>query len=75
MTVLILDQFEELFTLAEQPQRQSFLRLLSAVAPFQQIHTHIVATLRVDYTPELFSNPDLYALATAHSIGLRAMTS
>ena len=74
VTVLVLDQFEDLFSQADASQRLTFLSMLANIPPFPKTHTHFIATLRADYASELFPDAFLYALVTADSIGLRDMT-
>ena len=74
VNLLILDQFEELFTQAEQAERDVLLAILVGLQPFAQLHTHLIATLRADYLPALFEIAELFRVAKAFSIDLRAMT-
>ena len=71
--LVVLDQFEELFTQAEDAERDSLIRLLSSQPPFSESRTHIVATLRSDYLGELFPHNALYDLAARQGLVLREM--
>lgn len=73
VNVLVLDQFEELFTQSEVDQRNALLDILTNLPPFHTIRTHIIVTLRADYLPEIFQYATLYA-QVKDSIELRAMT-
>ena len=70
--VVIIDQFEELFTQSEPAQRDAFLRFLENLPAFEPIRTHLIATLRADYLPELFNHQHLYDQTRA-VIDLRTM--
>jgi hypothetical protein len=61
VNALVLDQFEELFTQAEPTQREAAFALLSGLDPFSRLRTHIIATLRSDYLPNLFAIAPLFA--------------
>lgn len=74
VNVLIIDQFEELFTQSDITQRDTLFRFLQVLPSFNELHTHIIATLRSDYLPELFEQKALYDIAK-QGIDLRAMTS
>jgi hypothetical protein len=69
----IIDQFEELFTQSEPSQRDALFRILEHLPPFAELRTHIIATVRADYLPELFQRKALYA-QVKDGIELRAMT-
>jgi WD40 repeat protein len=65
VNLLVVDQFEELLVPGDtdehnnddvredEAQRQTFLTILRDLGPFKKIQTHIIATLRTDYLPEL----------------------
>jgi hypothetical protein len=54
INLVVLDQFEEVFTPAAEPaQRDALIAILSALPPFREVRTHIVATLRSDYLGEV----------------------
>jgi WD40 repeat protein len=74
ISLLIIDQFEEAFTQSASEQRTAFFDLLSRLPTFRHLPIHIIATLRVDYLPDLFSHPMLYQVAK-EGIDLRAMTA
>jgi energy-coupling factor transporter ATP-binding protein EcfA2 len=73
VNVIIIDQFEELFTQSEPGQRDAFFALLTHLLPFAELRTHLIATVRADYLPELFLHPALYG-QVKDGIELRAMT-
>jgi WD40 repeat protein len=70
---LIIDQFEELFSQADHAQRDQLFALLTSLPLFADLHTHIIATVRADYLPELFAHQALYDEAK-RGIDLRVMT-
>nr|WP_238613452.1 hypothetical protein [Candidatus Oscillochloris fontis] len=73
LNLLVIDQFEEVFTQAEAEQREALFRLLVDVPPFHAIRTHILITVRSDYLPEVFAISTLFAQVKA-GLELRTMT-
>ena len=73
VTVIVIDQFEELFTQSAAQPREALFNLLTQLPPFRATHTHLIATVRADYLPELFALPALYDIAK-HGLDLRAMS-
>ncbi len=71
--VIVIDQFEELFTQSNAQPRDALFNLLTHLPPFRSTRTHIIATVRADYLPELFALPELYEIAK-RGIDLRAMS-
>ncbi|MFZ1475668.1 MAG: hypothetical protein WAV79_22340, partial [Anaerolineae bacterium] len=72
VSILIVDQFEELFTQAEAGQRDALFAILAALPPFRAGRLHVIATMRADYLPDLFEQRALYDIAKAGA-DLRAM--
>lgn len=72
INVLVIDQFEELLTPSAPPSRDIIFQLLVHLPPFAQTRTHIIATMRADYLPELFKHPAVYDIAK-QGLDLRAM--
>jgi hypothetical protein len=72
INVLIVDQFEELFTESEPRERDALFVFLEGIPAFSALRTHIITTLRADYLPELFEHKALYDIAK-QGIDLRAM--
>ncbi len=69
--VLVLDQFEELFTQAEAAERariSTWLKTLDNTSGLQ-----VIATLRSDYLPSIFDEPALLRAFKTNGIELRAM--
>jgi WD40 repeat protein len=73
VNVIVIDQFEELFTQSAAQPRDALFNLLTQLPPFRVTRTHIIATVRADYLPELFALPVLYDIAK-RGIDLRAMS-
>ncbi len=76
VNVLVIDQFEELFTQSESAaQRDGLLAAMQQLAsqPFSATHTHVIATMRFDYLPSLYEWAALYDLAAKHGSDLRVM--
>ncbi len=74
VNLLVIDQFEELFTQSAPDQCQSLIALLVALPPFRASQTHVFATLRADYLDELFEVESLWQLAKREGLELRAMS-
>lgn len=73
VNLLVLDQFEEFFTQATASARETMFALLANLPPFAKTRTHMIATMRADYLPELFNHSALYEIAK-RGVDLRAMT-
>ncbi len=64
--LLIIDQFEELFTLArEESERQAFIDNLLTAASEPGSHVTVVITLRADFYPHCAPYPELRAVLSA----------
>lgn len=74
INLLVLDQFEEFFTQSPANARQAFFAWLAQLPAFAQTRTHMIATMRADYLPELFNHPALYDIAKG-GVDLRAMNA
>ena len=78
VNLLVIDQFEELFTQAQPDQARPvqakrLIALLGEPPPFTMAHTHLIATLRSDYLDWLFEEEALWEQASRFGIGLRVM--
>ena len=73
VNLVIIDQFEELFTQSVSDEREWLLGWLAALPPFAQSRTHVVCTMRSDYLPTLFERGLLYDAAKA-GVDLRRMS-
>lgn len=74
INLLVIDQFEEFFTQASPSARDTLFGFLINLPPFSNTRTHILATLRADYLPELYNHKPLYEIAKQQGVDLRAMT-
>jgi DNA-binding SARP family transcriptional activator/WD40 repeat protein len=72
-TVVVVDQLEELFTLAPESQQQLFVARLTQLLQTPQRQVIAVTTLRSDYYGHCASHPDLARLAEANTILVGAM--
>jgi WD40 repeat protein len=75
LNLLVLDQFEELFTQSDAAERATFCRLLTALGTFAEVRSHVIATVRADYLPSMFEQPRLFELVKQQGIELRGMSS
>jgi WD40 repeat protein/class 3 adenylate cyclase len=66
-TLLVIDQFEELFTLCrDEFEREAFIdNLLSAIIP-ENSHISLIVTLRADFYAHLSQYPELRELVARH---------
>jgi WD40 repeat protein len=74
VNVIVLDQFEELFTQSDLAERDTICGLLAGLGTFSQLRTHVIATLRADYLSALFEAPTLLECFKRDGIELRAMS-
>lgn len=72
VNIIVIDQFEELFSQTDSTQRTAFFTFLEKLPIFMELCTHLIATLRADYLPELFHQKVLYDMAKT-GIDLREM--
>jgi TIR domain len=73
--VLIVDQFEEIFTLTtSEKERQQFFDLLVTTCTQPDSLLIVVLTLRADFYDRLMQYSDLYTLITDHLIPILPMT-
>ncbi len=65
--VLVIDQFEEIFTLTdEEAERRQFVDLLMRACMQQEGPLIVILTLQADFVPRLAEYPDLAALVQQH---------
>jgi len=74
VNVIIIDQFEELFTQSEPGQRGDFFTILEHLPPFVEVRTHLIATVRADYVLELRARKPLWEHWHNNNIELWEMT-
>ncbi|MEL6495817.1 MAG: caspase family protein [Cyanobacteria bacterium J06623_7] len=68
MVVLIIDQFEELFTLASEPERQEFLALILGAVEHAGDRFKLVLTIRADFVAACLENPRLGQILQKNSV-------
>ncbi|MGB0383779.1 MAG: TIR domain-containing protein, partial [Ardenticatenaceae bacterium] len=74
--VLVVDQFEELFTLCrDESQRQAFIANLLYASGNQRGRTIIVVTMRADFYAKCANYPDLAARISQHQLLLGPMST
>jgi DNA-binding SARP family transcriptional activator/WD40 repeat protein len=74
--VLLVDQFEELFTLVEDhAQRERFIGLLVSAAADVRGRVKVVLTLRADFYDRPLAHPDLGPLVSEGLVSITAMTA
>lgn len=70
--LLVIDQFEELFTQSSKIQREAMFAWLIGLPPFEQSGLRVIATMRSDYLPDLLTQMTLHDIAR-QGIDLRQM--
>ena len=68
MVVLIIDQFEELFTLASENEPQEFLKLILGAVQHAGDRFKLVLTIRADFVAPCLENPALAQILQQNSI-------
>ncbi|MGI8586403.1 MAG: eIF2A-related protein [Chloroflexia bacterium] len=74
VNLLVIDQFEELFSQSDPEEREAIFAILMGIAPFAEVRTCVLATMRSDYLADLFEVRGLYDIAK-RGTDLRAMTA
>jgi TIR domain len=72
--VLVVDQFEELFTEATEASRQQFIDLLANAATEPDNKVIVVITLRADFSDQVMKSSLPYRMIEAHRIPIPPMT-
>ena len=73
--LLIIDQFEELFTQTlDDDERQQFIRLLLRAVEISHAPTRIVLTMRSDFLGKCAAYPDLNLFVSDHLFQIEPMT-
>ncbi len=68
--LLVIDQFEELFTLVADDQRDRFLRSLIALATDPRSRSRVLVTLRADFYDRPLMHPEFGRLMTGHVVNV-----
>jgi hypothetical protein len=60
VNLIVIDQLEEVLSpTCESAQRHTFFTILAGIAPFQDVRTHLITTIRYDYLPVLMDQAQL----------------
>lgn len=74
--LLVIDQFEEVFTQSDKDQADAFVHACSLLPPPNQSGVFIVVALRVDYLPQLFQTySQFYELLQKQAVNLYPMSA
>lgn len=73
VNIIVVDQFEEVFTQSLPEQATRFIKTLTSFPSFTRAHTHVLITMRSDYLPDLFQHKALYDVAK-QGLDLRVMS-
>ncbi|MEL6930381.1 MAG: caspase family protein, partial [Cyanobacteria bacterium J06600_6] len=68
MVVLVIDQFEELYTLAEENDRREFLNLILGAMKHASDRFKLVLTIRADFVSTCLENPELGSILQKNSV-------
>ncbi len=68
MVVLVIDQFEELFTLAQTIDRQQFLELILGAVKYASDRFKLILTVRADFTAACLEIPELAKILQQSSV-------
>ena len=68
IVTLAIDQFEELFTLAPESERQPFLELLFGALDYAGDRFKLILSMRADFLPNALDYPALASMLQTHSI-------
>lgn len=71
--LLVIDQFEELFTLTDEDTRNLFLDALASVVEDESSRTRVVCTVRADFYDGPLSHPAIGDLVKEHSVPVSPM--
>ena len=73
--LLVIDQFEELFTLVDDEQRDAFLRGLIALATDPRGRCRVLVTLRADFYDRPLMHPEFGRLMTGHVVDVMPLAA
>ncbi|MEM9508319.1 MAG: caspase family protein, partial [Cyanobacteria bacterium P01_E01_bin.35] len=68
MVVLVIDQFEELFTLAGESERQELIELIIGGVKYAGDRFKLVLTIRADFVASCLENPELAQILQKNSV-------
>lgn len=72
--VLVLDQFEELFTLTPEGRRDAFLAALLAAITNERSRLRVVATLRADFYDRPLQHPTISDLVRTNTVAVSTLS-
>ncbi len=72
--LLLIDQFEELFTLTEPANRDAFLTSLVEAVTEQGSRIRVIATLRADFYDRPLANPALGEITRANTVAIAPLS-
>lgn len=85
VNLIVLDQLEELYTHADDPdrtaeeralmaeQRRQICDILLGVTSWPSVRTHLIVTVRADYLPAFYDHEGMFELVNRQSVYLHAM--
>jgi basic membrane lipoprotein Med (substrate-binding protein (PBP1-ABC) superfamily)/DNA-binding SARP family transcriptional activator len=73
--LLVVDQFEELFTLVGERERQAFLRLLTGAADDPRARVQAIIALRADFYDRPLAHPEFGRVFTQHVVHVLPLTA
>ncbi len=73
--VLVIDQFEELFTLASQQERDRFLNALAAAVASERGRLSVVITVRADFYDRPLAHRAVSDLVQANTVAVTPLTT
>ncbi len=73
--LLVIDQFEELFTLTSDAERANFLNQLVEVATERGLNTHVVVTMRADFYDRALSHDGLTQLLSHSTVPIGPLST
>ena len=68
MVLLVVDQFEELFTLATENERQQFIDLILGALKYAGDRFKLICTIRADFVASCLENPELAPILQKNSV-------
>jgi DNA-binding SARP family transcriptional activator len=73
--VIVVDQFEEVWTLADIDERERFVALLTRLATDDSLNVRLVCAIRADFYDRPLSEPDLGPIVAQHAFSIAPMSA
>ena len=73
--VLVIDQFEELFTQLDGDEHDQFLAALASAVGDDEARLHVVATIRADYFDRPLTHRSIGELMAAHNVAITPLSA